>query len=469
MRWQRAGSGEKDSEMRFGMKFFNKIINRLTYVRIIAMGYLAVILAGTLLLMLPASTAPGQETGFLTALFTATSATCVTGLVVADNSTHWTGLGQFFVIIMIQVGGLGFMTMGIVLAMALKKRISLRARGLLQESMNYMQMGGIIRLVKRAFMGTLLFEGVGAVLLAARFIPIFGLGRGLFYGAFHSVSAFCNAGFDLMGRHYGAYSSFVAFYGDVLVNLVLMALIILGGIGFFVWSDIREKGIHVKKYMLHTKMALLGTVVLLAGGTVLFLLFEKDNLMAGMDMKEKLLSAAFSSATPRTAGFNTIDTGALTGASKLLTMVLMFIGGSPGSTAGGIKTVTMLVLVVYVWSNLRESKGVNIFHRRLDDDVIRKASNVVVISLLMAVFSVIYICFQQPELPVEDVMFEVFSAIGTAGMSTGITRDLAMDSRILVILLMYCGRIGSMSFALSFTERKKVAPVQLPVEKIMIG
>lgn len=361
------------------------------------------------------------------------------------------------------------MTMGILLAVALKKRISLRARGLLQESMNYMQMGGIIRLVKTAFLGTLLFEGAGAVLLAARFIPVFGIGRGILYGLFHSISAFCNAGFDLMGGYSGEYSSFVEFYGDILINLVLMALVILGGIGFFVWSDVRQNKFHFKKYMLHTKITLVVTAVLLAGGTVLYYLFENENLLAGMSVKDKLLASAFSSVTARTAGFNTIDTGGLTNASKLLTMVLMFIGGSPGSTAGGIKTVTMLVLVIYVWSNLRESKGVNIFHRRLDDDVIRKASNVVVISLLLAVASIIFICFRQPSLPVEDVMFEVFSAIGTVGMSTGLTRDLSTSSRIVVILLMYCGRIGSMSFALSFTERKKVPPVQMPVEKIMIG
>ena len=259
------------------------------------------------------------------------------------------------------------------------------------------------------------------------------------------------------------------FYGDILINLVLMALVILGGIGFFVWSDVRQNKFHFRKYMLHTKITLVVTAVLLAGGTVLYYLFENENLLAGMSAKDKLLASAFSSVTARTAGFNTIDTGGLTNASKLFTMVLMFIGGSPGSTAGGIKTVTMLVLVIYVWSNLRESKGVNIFHRRLDDDVIRKASNVVVISLLLAVASIIFICFKQPSLPVEDVMFEVFSAIGTVGMSTGLTRDLSTSSRIVVILLMYCGRIGSMSFALSFTERKKVPPVQMPVEKIMIG
>lgn len=451
------------------MKLFKNIQNQLTYVRIIAVGYLMVILIGTLLLMLPFSTSAGESTGFLTALFTATSATCVTGLVVVDTATHWTTLGHVIIMIMIQIGGLGFMTMGVFLAMVLRKRISLRTRGLLQESMNYMQMGGVIRLVRTAFRGTFLIEGIGAVLLTARFIPVFGATKGIWYGIFHSVSAFCNAGFDLMGEYSGEYSSFVEFYGDVLINTVVMVLIILGGIGFFVWSDLKKNGLHWKRYMLHTKITLASTAVLLIAGTVLYYIFESGNLLAGMSLKDKMLAAAFSSVTARTAGFNTIDTGALTNASKLLTMLLMFIGGSPGSTAGGIKTVTALILVMYVWSNLRDSKGVNIFNRRLDDDVIRKASNVVVISLLMAVISVIFICFKQPSLPVEDVMFEVFSAIGTVGMSTGLTRDLSLASRIVIILLMYCGRIGSMSFALSFTERKKVAPVQLPVEKIMIG
>ncbi len=451
------------------MKFLNKIQDKITYVRIIAVGYLTVILTGTLLLLLPAATRAGERTGVLTALFTATSATCVTGLVVVDTATHWTAFGQMVILLMIQIGGLGFMTLGVLLALILRKRISLRTRGILQESMNYMQLGGVVRLVKITFWGTFLFEGCGAVLLAARFIPVFGIAKGILYGIFHSVSAFCNAGFDLMGGYSGKYSSFVEFHGDILINFVLMALIILGGIGFFVWSDLKKNGCRWKRYMLHTKITLFTTVLLLVAGTVLYFLFENDNLLAGMSGKDKFLAALFSSVTARTAGFNTIDTGGLTGASKLLTMLLMFIGGSPGSTAGGIKTVTALVLVAYVWSNLRKSKGVNMFQRRLDDDVIRKASNVVVLSMLMAVISVIFICFIQPYLPVEDVMFEVFSAIGTVGMSTGLTRDLSTASRIVIILLMYCGRIGSMSFALSFTERKKVAPVQFPVEKIMIG
>lgn len=451
------------------MRIWRKIQDRLTYVRIIALGYLIVIGLGTLLLLLPAATRAGEKTDFLTALFTATTATCVTGLVVVDTGTHWTALGQVIILMMIQIGGLGFMTMGMLLAMLLKRKITLRTRGLLQESMNGMQTGGIVRLVRTALAGTALFELAGAALLSIRFIPLFGFGKGIFYGIFHSVSAFCNAGMDLLGGYSGQYASFSDFRGDALVNLTLMALIVVGGIGFFVWSDLKKNGLHVRKYALHTKMALYMTAVLLIGGAVIYYIFEKNQTLAGLSLKEQLLACAFSSVTARTAGFNTIDTGALTNASKLFTMALMFVGGSPGSTAGGIKTVTAMVLLAYVWSNLRASKGVNLFHRRMEDDAVRKASNVVVISALMTAAAAVVICYLQPRLPVEDVLFEIFSAIGTVGMSAGLTRELGTASRIVIILLMYCGRIGSMSFALSFTERRKVAPVRFPAEKIMIG
>ncbi|MBQ8596429.1 MAG: Trk family potassium uptake protein [Lachnospiraceae bacterium] len=451
------------------MKFFKNIHNNLTHVQVIAMGYLAVILLGTLLLLLPFSTRTGQSTDFLTALYTAASATCVIGFVLVDTAMHWTLFGQLVILLMIQIGGLGFMTMGILLAMILKKRITLRARGLLQESMNYMQMGGVVRLVRTALFGTLLFEGVGAVLLAVRFVPLFGFWKGTYYSIFHSISAFCNAGFELMGSYSGEYSSLTAFSGDVLVNITVIILTVAGGIGFFVWTDLRQNKLHFKKYMLHTKIAISTSLILLVGGMVFYLLFEWDNLLAGMSVGDKILAAAFSSANARTTGFNTVDPGSMTSASKLLTMVLMFIGGSPGSTAGGIKTVTLTVLIVYVWSNLRGSSGINIFNRRLEGETVRKASNVVMISLLMAIGAAGFICFMQPELPLEDVLFEVVAAIGTTGLSTGLTREITGLSRAVMLVLMYCGRIGSMSFALSLMEKKKAPPVKLPAEKIMIG
>lgn len=445
------------------------IRHKLTQTQIIALGYFLVITAGTLLLMLPVSSASGQLTDPLTALFTATSATCVTGLVVVDTSVYWSIFGQLVILLMIQVGGLGFMTIGVLFAMFLNKKISLKTRGILQESMNTAQVGGVVRLVRKALIGTAAIELTGAALLSFRFVPQFGWGRGIYYGLFHSISAFCNAGFDLMGKTYGQYSSLTGYSDDILVNVTIMLLIVVGGIGFFVWDDVSRNRLQFRKYKLHTKIVLFATAFLLVTGAVFIYLFERNNLMAGMSVKEAMLTSAFSSVTARTAGFNTIDTAGLTTSSKMLTVLLMFVGGSPGSTAGGIKTTTMVVLSTYVWSNLRGAKGCNIFERRLEEDAVKKASNVAFISLLMAVTASIMIPYVQPMMHLEDVMFEVFSAIGTVGMSTGVTRSLNSVSRIAIILLMYCGRIGSMSFALSFTERKKVAPIQLPVEKVMIG
>ena len=445
-----------------------KVKNKMTRAQIIALGYFLVIAAGTVLLLLPISTEAGKSTGFLTALFTATSATCVTGLVVVDTSIHWNMFGQTVILAMIQIGGLGFVTIGVLFAMFLNKKITLKARGLLQESMNTSHVGGVVRLTRKVLKGTVIIELTGAFLLALRFIPEFGFWKGSAFGIFHSISAFCNAGFDLMGGSRGAFDSFVSFSDDLLVNLVIMSLIVVGGIGFLVWDDVTRHGLHFHKYCLHTKLVLSVTTVLIFGGALLFYIFERDNLMQGMGLKETVLTSLFSSVTARTAGFNTIDTAGLTTSSKLLTMVLMFIGGSPGSTAGGIKTTTLIVMLIYVISNLRNSRGCNVFGRRLEDDAIRKASNVTVISLFMAVSASIIICYIQP-LPLEDVLFEIFSAIGTVGMSTGITRELTSASRLVIVFLMYCGRIGSMAFALSFMERKKVAPIQCPMEKVMIG
>ena len=446
---------------------FHYIRKKLTQAQIIALGYFLVIAAGTLILMLPIATKSGEMATPLTALFTATSATCVTGLVVVDTASYWSLFGQCIILLMIQVGGLGFMTIGVLFAMFLNKKISLKTRGILQESMNTNQVGGVVRLVRKALIGTAVIEMAGALLLMIRFVPEFGFARGIYFGIFHAVSAFCNAGFDLMGTSKGPYSSFTAYADDALINVTIMALIVVGGIGFFVWDDICHNKLHIKKYKLHTKIVLSCTAILIAGGALFIYLFEKDGLMAGMSAREAVLTSAFSSVTARTAGFNTIDTAGLTTSSKMLTVLLMFIGGSPGSTAGGIKTTTIVVLLIYVWSNLRGARGCNIFERRLEDDAVRKASDVAVISLFMAVVASIAIPYFQPHLLMEDVVFEVFSAIGTVGMSTGITRDLSAASRIIVVLLMYCGR--SMSFALSFMERKKVAPVKLPEEKVMIG
>ncbi|MPM20102.1 Potassium/sodium uptake protein NtpJ [bioreactor metagenome] len=446
----------------------NKFLNKLTQSQTIALGFFIVILTGALLLMLPVASKDGRSSGFITSLFTAGSATCVTGLVVVDTYTHWTLFGQIVILSLIQIGGLGFITIGVLFSMLLKKNIDLRQRGLIKESVNTINIGGVVKLVRKIFVGTALFEGLGAVILASHFVPELGFRRGLYYGIFHSVSAFCNAGFDLMG-YKAQYSSFVSEYDNILINVTIMSLITIGGLGFIVWDDISKNKLHFKKYMLHTKIVLSTTAIIIFGSAVLFYIFESPNLFVGMSFKGKILSSLFSAVTPRTAGFNTIDTAALTSSSLLLTIVIMFIGGSPGSTAGGVKTTTASVVVYYIWNTLRGRSDCNAFRRRVSDETIKKACVIICVNLMLGTIGTITICHLQSSAPIRDILFEVYSAIGTVGLSTGITRELTSLSRLIITLLMYCGRIGSITLALVFTETKVTAHVSLPEEKITIG
>lgn len=444
-----------------------KIHNRLSQTQFIVLGFLLIITTGTLLLMLPFSTKSGNTTTFLDALFTSVSATCVTGLVVADTFTHWTTFGQIIILIMIQLGGLGFITIGVFFSLILRRKIGLKTRGLLQESVNTLEIGGIIRLTKRILMGTLMFEGIGAIILAIRFSFDFGILKGIYFGIFHAVSAFCNAGFDLMGGN-EKYSSLVSYVGDPVVNLTIMLLIIIGGIGFIVWDDLAKNKLHFKKYMFHTKIVLVTTIALIFVSAGLFFVIEYGRSFADLSLNEKIWGSLFSSVTARTAGFNTTDTGALCESSKLLTMCLMFIGGGPGSTAGGIKTTTFFVMTIYLWSCIKGKNSTHIFGRRFDDDAIRKASSVFCLNLFLVVIASFIIMAYQ-NINFSDVMFETFSAMGTVGMTTGITRDLCKISRVIIIILMFAGRIGSLSFALSFMSKKNSAHVELPKEKITVG
>lgn len=439
----------------------------MSHSRIMLLGFLIVIAVGTVLLTLPISSRSGEWTNPLSALFTATSATCVTGLVVVDTYRYWNIFGQVIILIMIQIGGLGFITLGVLLSMFLRQKIGLERRNLIQESVSAMQLSGVVKLVKNIVKGTFVMEGIGAVILSIRFIPSMGILEGLYNGLFHSVSAFCNAGFDLMGR-YEEYSSLTRYYSDPVVNITVMLLIILGGLGFIVWEEIKINRFHFKKYSLHAKMVLLMTTILIFGGAVLYWLFERDNLMQGMNVYEQGITSLFASVTARTAGYNTIDLAGMTQPSKLLTIILMFIGGSPGSTAGGVKTTTLLVMIVYIWSNLRNSSGCNIFGRRVSDEDIKKSSMVFGLNLFLAILAMVVIS-ATGEFVIEDLMLEVFSAIGTVGLSTGITRQLNVLSQLVIILLMYCGRIGSMTFALSFTYKRESAPVRYPEERINVG
>lgn len=440
---------------------------RKSTTRLIASGFALIILAGALLLSLPIANKSGHG-NWLNSLFTATSATCVTGLVVTDTYQNWTIFGQIIILCLIEVGGLGFLTIGAYISVLLKKRIGLQEREQLQESVNTLEIAGVVRLVKKIVQGALCVEGLGAVLLAFRFVPRFGVARGIYFSVFHAVSSFCNGGFDLMGVN-EAYSSLVAFEGDIVVNLVVVTLILVGGIGFIVWDDVMRNKWHFRKYLLHSKIVITTTLILTAAGTILFLITENNAAFAGMSPLEKFLGALFSSVTPRTAGFNSVDTAALSNSGKIITMVMMFIGGSPGSTAGGVKTTSMVVLLFYAVAMVLGREDINLFGRRLTDEVVKKANAVVIINATLTIMATVTIMTLQPLLNFEDVLFEVLSAIGTAGMTVGITRELNIISRVIIIVLMYCGRLGSLSFALVFAQKKTSASVRQPQEKIIVG
>lgn len=441
---------------------------KLSSIKIIALGYFSVLLAGTLLLMLPFASADGKSAPFVDALFTATSASCVTGLIVRDTATAWSLFGQAVIIFLIQIGGLGFMTIATWFSVLLKRRMGLKAREIMVESISTDSIAGISNITKLIVKGTAVVEGTGALILATRFIPVFGWEKGIWYSVFHSISAFCNAGFDLMGV-YEPYSSLVPFADDIVVNLTICLLITVGGIGFLVWNDILASKGKFKKYKLHTKIVLTVSAILTFGSAFLFLIFEKDFTNADVGIGQGILNALFDSVTARTAGFNTTDTAALAPASKILTVFLMFIGGSPGSTAGGMKTTTLAVIAMSTFNGIRRRQSKGIFGRRLEKDAIHQANSVAFTNISLALFGIIAICAIQPEIPISDIIFEVASAIGTVGMTTGITRDLETASRIIIALLMFCGRVGSVSLAFALMEKRTAPPVKNPRERITIG
>lgn len=435
--------------------------------QVIALGFLLIILMGTLLLMLPIASRSGKVTSFFDCLFTATSATCVTGLVVVDTYRHWTVFGQVVILLLIQVGGLGFMSFLAMLSLLSHRKIGLKERSILSESVNAIQLGGIVKLMKTAVRGTFLVEAIGALILAVRFSFDVGIGRGIYYGIFHSVSAFCNAGFDLMG-YQEEYISLMNYSGDYVVNLTIGALILIGGSGFLVWQDILEKKKGFRRYRVHTKIVLITTAVLVIGGALVFWLMERDGVFRGKGIGETVLGSFFASVTARTAGFNTVDLAKMEDASKLWNIILMFIGGNPGSTAGGIKTTTFVVFLLYMKANFKKTRGVAIFHRRIDEDAIKRASAIVTMNLLLILTTTLIISATQ-NINLADIALETTSAMGTVGMSVGITRDLNFLSRLLLVLLMFSGRVGSLSVALSFTEKKKKEPFSYPEERILIG
>ena len=435
--------------------------------QLIAIGFLTVILVGSLLLMLPFATKQGQTTSYVDALFTATSATCVTGLVPFDTFTHWTLFGQLVILFMIQLGGIGFMTVITMATLFMRHKIGLQNRMLIMESAGTITLSGIGNLVKRIIFGTAIFELIGAVLLATQFVPVFGWVKGIYVSAFHSISAFCNAGFDLMGE-LEAGSSMILFNGNAVVMVTLSMLILIGGLGFFVWDDILVCRGRFRKYQVHTKLVLACTAVLTVVPFVLFFIFEYSHAFEGMDLFDKLINSLFQSVTPRTAGFSGIDMSTLSEPGGIMTIVLMFIGGNPGSTAGGVKTTTIAVILISTVSYLQQDDDVNVFKKRIEENMVRRASSIAFIYFSMILISSFVISFIEP-LSLREVLFEVVSAVATVGLSMNVTPTLSVVSKLILILLMYAGRLGALTFIMMLSKRSKQAILKRPVGKIMIG
>ena len=434
--------------------------------QILAVGFLGIILAGALLLMLPFANRTGHPLSFLDSLFTATSATCVTGLVVADTWTQFNFLGQLTLLVLIQVGGLGYMTMMLQASLLLGRKVGLRQRSVMLESVSGERLSDALVLLRYILWGTAAIEGAGAAVLAFRFIPEMGAAQGLWYSVFHSVSAFCNAGFDLMGFR-EPYSSLTYYADDPLVNLTVCALVLLGGLGFLVWRDVWEKGLRFRRYSLHTKIMLAATGILTVGGAALFWLAERGNVLAGMGAGPQALASLFQAVSPRTAGFNTVDLARLTSAGGLLTIVLMFIGAGPGSTGGGVKVTTAAVCLLTLACYVRGRREVGAFNRRLDEEQIHRSAAGVTLYMTFIAAGGFLMLANQP-FPLQDALFELFSAMSTVGLSTGITRALSPFNRGLLIVMMYCGRIGSLSMMMALAGRLP-PQVKDPVEHITIG
>ncbi len=441
---------------------------QLTPPQILTSGFATVIFIGTLLLNTPMASVETGSVGWVDALFTATSAVCVTGLVVVDTGTYWSVFGQSVIAILIQIGGLGFMTMATLFAVVLGRKISLKERLIIQQAIGQDTISGVVRFTLYLLVIAFSIEAVGAVILAFQFVPEFGLKTGIGYAVFHAISAFCNAGFDLMGNG----SSLTGYVTNPLVNLTVITLILTGGIGFTVLLDLYNAS-RPKDFSLHTRIVLLISIGLLLVGTVIYLLLEWNNpgTLGNLNGPQKLMASIFQSVTPRTAGFNTIDTGSLTDASQFFTIILMFIGGSPASTAGGIKTVTFGVVLLMAVSVIRGNDRVTIFNKTIPADIIKRAMTVAIIAVNLVIGITMIMTVMEPNFAFMQILFEVTSAFGTVGLSTGITPQLSDASRLLLVLVMYSGRVGilTVAFALARKQHNYRDLVRYAEEKVIVG
>ena len=435
----------------------------MTSFQLIIMGFAGVILLGTVLLMLPFSSAEKVITPFHEALFTATSAVCVTGLVVKDTGSYWSLAGQTIILALIQIGGLGVVTVAASVSLLSGKKISLMQRSTMQDAISAPKVGGIVRLTRFILRGTFLIEAAGTVLLLPVFMGDYGK-KGIWMSVFHSISAFCNAGFDILGTDSSMFPSLTRYSGNILINLVIMLLIITGGIGFLTWDDIYTNKLNFKRYRMQSKIILMTTACLILFPTVFFYICDLTKL----PMEKRLLAAAFQSVTTRTAGFNTINISEMSEASKAVMILLMLIGGSPGSTAGGMKTTTFSVLILNAIATFRSQENAGAFGRRLEYHVIKNAATIAMLYFALFFGGGIAISVYEG-LPLLDCLYEAASAVGTVGLTLGITPELHIFSQVVLIILMYLGRVGGLTLIYAVFSGRNKGNAKLPLEKITVG
>lgn len=441
----------------------SNIKKRLSSFQIILLGFAGVILLGALLLMLPISSAERVITPFNEALFTSTSAVCVTGLVVKDTGSYWSAFGQAVIITLIQIGGLGVVTIAASFSMLAGRRISLMQRSTMQDAISAPKVGGIVKLTKFIITGTFIIEAVGAVSMMPVFCKNFGA-KGIWMSVFHSVSAFCNAGFDILGTEGNQFCSLTPYTSNPVINITVMLLIVIGGIGFLTWDDICNNKFKIKKYSMQSKIILLTSLILILLPAIYFFIFDYSDYSIG----NRLLASLFQSVTTRTAGFNTTDLTKLTRPSQAIMIFLMLVGGSPGSTAGGLKTTTMAVLILNAFACFKRKENVCAFGRRIDDSVIKNAATIVMMYITLFFIGGVSICTIE-KLPLVASLFETASAIGTVGLTLGITPKLSLASQLILIVLMYLGRVGSLTLIYATLSGKKQINAKLPLEKITVG
>jgi trk system potassium uptake protein TrkH len=435
----------------------------LSSFQIIILGFAGVILLGALLLMLPVSTTGGNVTPFNEALFTATSAVCVTGLIIQDTGSYWSTFGQAVILALIQIGGLGVVTIAASFALLSGRKISLMQRSTMQDAISAPKVGGIVRLTRFILRGTFLIELLGALAMLPVFCRDYGW-RGIWMAVFHSVSAFCNAGFDILGTENNLYPSLTSYAGSPIINITIMLLIVIGGIGFLTWDDICENKLRFRRYRMQSKVILVTTALLLVLPAIFFFFADFSSL----PMEMRLLASFFQSVTPRTAGFNTVILSDMTGASQAVMIFLMMIGGSPGSTAGGMKTTTLAVLVANAAATFRQRESAQFFGRRIECGVIKTAATVVTMYLALFFGGAVFISAYE-KLPLSACLYETASAVGTVGLTLGITPQLHIPSQMVLIMLMYLGRVGGLTLIYAAVSGKRAGAAKLPLDKITVG